>query len=68
MVAVTMRARVVQLPEPGGITTLVTDTPDVSAAARRVIGSHEPMVQGECHTRHHLLIEHGAAGAHAHEL
>ena len=45
MDAVTMRARVVQSPVPGGITMLVTGAADVAAAARRMVGSHAPTLQ-----------------------
>lgn len=112
MDAVTMRTRISQVLVPGGITMRVTGDSAVSAAIRRMVGSHAPilqamggwrattapiagglrftvvaedsadaktvarirglgfiglMVQGDHHTRHHLLIARGA-GAHAHKL
>jgi len=48
MDAITLRALVRQSPAPGGITMLVTGTP-TSPPPATIIGSHELMVQGECH-------------------
>lgn len=45
MDAVTMRSRVTQAPVAGGISMTISGDAAVAAAARRMVGSHAPMLQ-----------------------